>query len=185
MRQIWLISDTHFGHENILTFKREDGTPVRPEFDTVEQMDQCMLDHLNDMVKPGDSLYHLGDVYFSKTRAAKALGYLKAMPFKKRLLLGNHDDGKDPILHEIFGKIDMWRIFKEHNALLTHVPIYPAEIRKVWYNIHGHIHEKPAPTDAHICVCVEHTGYKPVPIEEVMKGHNKKLKEGERCSKSI
>jgi calcineurin-like phosphoesterase family protein len=169
MRQIWLISDTHLGHSNILNFET-DGVKVRPEFDNVDQMNDCIMDNLNDMVKPGDILYHLGDVYFNHSKAKKALGHFKALPFKKRLILGNHDNGTDPVLLDIFGKISMWRIFREYNCCLTHVPIHKESFRKFGYNVHGHIHEKPSYGLEYINVCVEKTGYKPVAIEEVMKG---------------
>jgi len=169
-RQIWLISDTHLGHENVLNFEDESGVKIRTGFDHLDHMNEKIMDNLNDNVKTGDILYHLGDVYFSKIRAQKALGHFKALPFKKRLILGNHDDALDPNLHDIFGKIMLWRIFKEFNCVCSHIPLREESFRKVEYNVHGHIHEKESPSPFHINVCVERTNYMPVPIEEVMKG---------------
>ena len=63
MKNIWLISDTHFFHSNILKFTDDNGELIRGKlFDTVEQMNECMLDNWNSVVKPGDIVYHLGDV---------------------------------------------------------------------------------------------------------------------------
>lgn len=169
MRNIWLISDTHFGHEGILKFVDDHDNLIRPGFDSLDHMNQRILDNISDNVKPGDILYHLGDVYFSSVRAESALKQFKSMPFKKRLILGNHDDAKDKRLQEIFGKIVLWRIFKEHNVMLTHVPIMPDSFRKVEYNVHGHIHEKESFSMNHINVCVEKTNYMPVHIDDVMK----------------
>lgn len=55
MRQIWLISDTHFGHEKIIEYT---GRP----FKNAAEMDQCIADNWADCVKPQDLVYHLGDV---------------------------------------------------------------------------------------------------------------------------
>lgn len=124
-----------------------------------------MLDNWNRVVTDSDIVYHLGDVYFGKGH-----GILNALKGKKRLLLGNHDDGKDEHLHKVFQKIELWRLFKEWNCLLTHVPIHESGIRKVEYNVHGHIHQQKSPTGKHINVSVEVMNYTPIPLEVLMKG---------------
>ena len=57
MSNTWLISDTHFNHELILSFVDYVGKPVRP-FAGVDELNQCMLDYWNDTVKPNDTVYH-------------------------------------------------------------------------------------------------------------------------------
>ena len=47
MRDIWVTSDTHFGHANILHFEDEDGQLVRPDFSSVDDMNQTMVDRWN------------------------------------------------------------------------------------------------------------------------------------------
>src|SRR6266704_3219915 len=87
MSNIFLVSDTHFGHARILTFKRNDGiTPLR-HFKTVEEMDDTMIQNWNSVVKPSDSIYHLGDVVMNR-RFLSVMGSLNG---SKRLVLGNHD----------------------------------------------------------------------------------------------
>ena len=50
MPAVWLISDTHFGHEKTCTvFKREDGSPLRP-FSCAEEMDEFMIKTWNERV---------------------------------------------------------------------------------------------------------------------------------------
>lgn len=161
---IFVISDTHFGHSNFLNFENTDGTKIRP-FASVEEMDQLMLDNWNRVVTDSDIVYHLGDVYFNGRH-----GILNALKGKKRLLLGNHDNGKDQNLHSIFQKIELWRLFKEWNCLLTHVPIHESGLLKVEYNVHGHIHQNESPTQKHINVSVEKINYTPIPLEVLMKG---------------
>ena len=60
MPNTFVISDTHFNHELILTFKDYVGKPVR-HFDSVAQMNECMFDNWNSVVTPADTVYHLGD----------------------------------------------------------------------------------------------------------------------------
>ena len=63
-RDIWVMSDTHFRHKNILTFRDSStGKLVRgDDFASVDEMDEHMIERWNSVVKQGDLVYHLGDV---------------------------------------------------------------------------------------------------------------------------
>jgi calcineurin-like phosphoesterase family protein len=162
-RNIFIISDTHFGHENMLNFTDSNtGAKVRTFYD-VHDMDEHMIDRWNKTVKDHDIIYHLGDVYFAYGREI-----LPRLRGRKRLILGNHDNGKDQNLHRYFEKIMMWRMFPEFNCLLTHVPVHESALFKVEYNLHGHIHQNPSPTARHINCCVEVQDYMPKSIEELV-----------------
>lgn len=91
---IHFISDTHFGHANVIKYSN------RP-FDDVHQMDYTMITNICEAVKPGDVLYHLGD--FGMHKAAELERILAVLP-KMHLLLGNHDSEirKKKRLHELF-----------------------------------------------------------------------------------
>jgi calcineurin-like phosphoesterase family protein len=163
MSEIWVISDTHFGHVNIIKYGD------RP-YKHVDEMNEDMLQKWNAVVSPQDKVYHLGDVYMGKMNDH----FLTRLNGKKRLILGNHDNGKDQNLWKAFQKIDMWRMFPEFGLLLTHVPVHPSSLEKngrngnpdmQLVNVHGHIHQKPSPRGPYKCVCVEQTGYTPVNIE--------------------
>lgn len=173
MGKSFVISDTHFGHENILRFKDKEGSYFRGDlFDTVDQMDECMVDNWNSVVRPGDKVYHLGDVFFGSKERFQGIWPL--LNGSKRLIVGNHDDIKWLSSGGFFKKVYMWRIFPELNAVLTHVPIHESGIR-TWgdygddgVNIHGHIHQNPSPTEQHICVSVEQINYTPVELESLV-----------------
>lgn len=164
MSEVWVVSDTHFGHKNIIAYC---GRP----FKSVEEMDEDMVKKWNERVTPQDKIYHLGDVYF-----ADGWKHLDRLNGKKRLILGNHDDDI-PQLQKYFQKISLWRDWAEYNILMSHIPIHPDHIvwNKLWQvprrNIHGHIHQKQVllpsgvPDKRYGCVCVEHTDYYPVHIE--------------------
>ena len=165
MRNIFIISDTHFGHENILKFTDDrDGSHVRPNFSSVEEMDEHMVERWNSVVRYCDIVYHLGDVYFDNGHRV-----LKRLKGRKRLVLGNHDNPKSEFIMNNFSKIMMWRMFPEFDCVLTHVPIHESGMFKIKYNLHGHIHQNPSPTARHINCCVELNDYTPKTIEECLK----------------
>lgn len=181
MSEIYIISDTHFGHDNIIKYCK------RPFHDSRE-MNEKILDNLNAIIKPQDHLWHLGDVYFKGGfKTEEEIHYLfNRIPGKKRLILGNHDQGKDPILHKYFQKIELWRMFPEFGLLLTHIPVHESTLGiimrpKEFYNdvdweglpgakrqlknVHGHIHQNKSPEGPYINACVEWTDYKPINLE--------------------
>jgi calcineurin-like phosphoesterase family protein len=171
---IWVTSDHHFNHANILKFKDKDGKKFRGDlFKDVAEMNEKMIHNWNSVIKPEDKVYHLGDVYFGNQQEADTI--LSRLMGKKRLIVGNHDClyGKGNVLHKHFKKIYMWRLFKEHNMLLSHVPIHKESFRKVDYNVHGHIHQNDPYGPEYINVCVERTNYTPVHVEEVIKKYGK------------
>jgi len=69
----FLISDTHWGHNNILTFKRKDGSPLRPGFTSIEEHDEYLIWKWNSVVGEGDKVYHLGDVGFKSFSKMKEI----------------------------------------------------------------------------------------------------------------
>ena len=166
MRDIFIISDTHFGHANMLKFTDSNtGQLIRPGFASVEEMDELMVNRWNSVVKDDDIVYHLGDVYIGGNRGVTILPQLRG---RKRLILGNHDNGKDQNLHRHFEKIMMWRMFPEFDCVLTHVPVHQSTMFKVQYNLHGHIHQNASPSEQHINCCVEVQDYTPVSIEQLI-----------------
>jgi calcineurin-like phosphoesterase family protein len=164
-RTIFIVSDTHFDHANILTFKHTDGTMLR-DFSSVGEMNERMVNRWNAVVRDQDIVYHLGDVFLDKG-AGTGYDILSRLKGRKRLILGNHDTVNERLLKS-FEKIMVWRMFPEHNCLLTHVPVHQSSLWKVQYNLHGHIHRNPSPTEQHINCCVEVQDYTPKAIEELV-----------------
>lgn len=160
-RNIWVISDTHFGHENIIKYCN------RP-FSNVWDMNETMIHNWNTVVKQEDIVYHLGDVGMGG-KAADLHDILKRLHGRKRLLLGNHDNGESPVLKLNFQKIRLWRMFREFGILLTHVPVHEGTLNpeKCPVNVHGHIHNHVIPDSRYVNVSVEHTDYTPVNIESL------------------
>ena len=171
MKNIWVISDTHFGHENILRFMDNNGNHIRP-FDNVNQMNEYMIEKWNSAVKPGDKVYHLGDVFFGDKENFKKLW--PKLYGSKTLIVGNHDDIKWLSSGGFFKNVHMWRMFPEHGLLFSHVPVDRSIVEgltchkdKRFLNVHGHIHNNPSPTGYHFNVSVEWIDYTPWNIEEI------------------
>ena len=171
MADLFVISDTHFNHEGILTFKDYLKKPCRT-FDTVSQMNECMLDAWNDTVKPNDTVIHCGDVLFGHNKVDWLDTNFAKLPGKKRLVLGNHDNPK--FLAPFFKDIQLWIDMSDKGLIFTHTPLHPSTLAeshrfgsKDVLNVHGHIHSNPSPDGPYKCVCVEHTSYAPVNIEDL------------------
>ena len=80
--RIWLTSDSHFGHKNIIEYSK------RP-FVSVEEMTEKLIANWNSVVQPEDEIYHLGDIFLCKKPEAEAI--LKRLQGKIHLIRGNHD----------------------------------------------------------------------------------------------
>ncbi len=163
MTTIFLISDTHFGHEGILHFKTPEGLPVRP-FKTVEEMDEHMVERWNSVVRPQDHIYHLGDVAMK----APGLGILKRLNGHKRLVRGNHDIFKTKQYLQYFDEIYGVRVFDD--LILSHIPLHPESLKLHWTNVHGHLHNNVPQFgigEQYYNVSVEHIDYTPVSLEQV------------------
>jgi calcineurin-like phosphoesterase family protein len=171
---IWVTSDSHWNHVNILRFTDSNtGKLVRPEFKDVTDMNETMIRNWNSVVKPGDKVYHLGDVFFGDKEWFKKMW--PRLNGSKRLVIGNHDDVKFLSSGGFFGKVMMWRMFPEFNILMSHVPLHESGLYRgakkdsPMLNVHGHIHQNKSPKGPYKCVCVEQTNYTPVHIEDLAK----------------
>jgi calcineurin-like phosphoesterase family protein len=181
-KNTWVISDTHFGHANILNFMDDDGNLIRGDFENVDHMNECMIDNWNSVVKNGDSVYHLGDVFFGPKENFE--GLWPKLNGSKRLIVGNHDDIKYLAGGGFFKKVMMWRMWPEFGLLMSHVPVHESslkifvkhkgyeegdvgDVQEHLMNIHGHIHQNPSPSPNHRNVSVEAINYTPVNIEEL------------------
>src|SRR6267142_5019611 len=117
---LWFISDTHFSHAKMVQeFKLADGSPAR-DFKSVEEMDETIIAHWNEIVKPQDHIYHLGDVTMFRKVAQIKYSVLDRLNGHKRLLLGNHDADKIENYLPWFEKIFACRVLD--NILFTHIP---------------------------------------------------------------
>lgn len=171
MANIFFCSDHHFYHQNILTFKRDDGTPLR-EFSDVNHMNEIMVQRHNERVRPNDKVYFLGDVTMS--RNARGLEILGRMNGEKVLIKGNHDLCKPQQYLQYFKDIRGSHQFD--GMILTHIPIHPDSLARWGLNVHGHLHYQVVrlplsqiPDRRYYNVSMERINYTPISLEEVKK----------------
>jgi calcineurin-like phosphoesterase family protein len=79
----FFVSDTHFGHKNILTLGSG------RSFSSIEEHDETLIERWNKVVKPEDTVYHLGDVALGKI--AESLPLVGRLNGHIKLVSGNHD----------------------------------------------------------------------------------------------
>lgn len=132
MIETFFISDTHFGHKNILQYEPD----ARP-FETVEEMNEVLIERWNSVVKSRDIIYHLGDFAFGKRNISIA----SRLNGKKRLILGNHDCYPVSEYYNYFERV--YGAFCWNRCILTHIPIHPGCLGSGYFlNVHGHLHSK-------------------------------------------
>ena len=197
-QKLWFCSDSNYGHTNICRgvtkWKTLDGgVPIdqtRP-FDTLEQMNDRIVEGLNASIGEDDILFHMGDFSFG--------GFENIEIFRNRincknihLILGNHDH------HILKNKGGVRSFFKSVNSLLTlEVEMYKEDKKdpKVahtfelshypitsWKNmnngvmhLHGHVHLNPNlrmssnNKGRYMDVGMDGNNMNPISLEEVLK----------------
>ena len=166
MKEKFFISDLHLGHENILNFfigeDDDDPTLLRP-FDNMMEMHLTIIEGWNARVSDGDMVYVLGDVAWNNN----ALRLMDMMNGTKTIVKGNHDHL--PAITYLRHFKDIVGVKQIEGYWLTHVPMHACAVEqeRVKGNVHGHMHDKPAPSYKHMNVCVEQVNYTPVSFDEV------------------
>lgn len=158
MNNVYIIANTHFGHKKIIEFEKE----KRP-FATIEAHDYELVQRWNSVVRPKDTVWHLGDVFFGKD-GHLVLGSLNGI---KKLVLGNHDHYPLEIYQRYFSKI--FGAAQYGHCILTHVPVHESQFHRYRVNIHGHLHHKTIPDKRYRCVSAEQTELKPVLLNPLTK----------------
>ena len=81
---IYFTSDCHFNHNNILKYEPE----TRP-FNTIEEMNETIIANWNNVVKPEDTVYVLGDMFMGALDSIEPI--LNRLNGTIKLVRGNHD----------------------------------------------------------------------------------------------
>jgi len=166
--RIFFTSDGHLGHRAILGSRLGLSRP----FASIEDHDEALIANWNAVVRPGDTVWHLGDFCY-RCPEAKARAYFARLHGRKFLIRGNHDkigvrlpwDG--PV-------VDVARV---------HVPLADGSTQGVWcshyahrvwprmhrgdIHLFGHSHGTLPGTAASTDVGVDCFGYRPVTLAEI------------------
>ena len=127
--KVWLITDTHFNHDNIKTYcKRPDDFTER------------IIRNWQRLVKPEDCVIHLGDVAIGNRRAVDSI--LTKLPGRKALIRGNHDSQHSNTWWMKHGFDFACDSMVFRNVWLTHAPWLEPLPAGTVINVHGHIHTR-------------------------------------------
>ena len=140
---IWVTSDLHFNHLNILKYEPES----RP-FENVEEMNKILIENWNKVVKHSDTVYVLGDLMMGSLEEGRKC--IEQLNGKIVLVRGNHDTPKRLEMYKELG-IDVHDIFylpyKGRYFIMCHFPIASQEFidmvihdNSEVVNLYGHVH---------------------------------------------
>lgn len=183
--RVFFTADLHFDHENVIGFDK------RP-WNTIEEMNQGLLERWNRKVQKGDLVYVLGDLFW-KGDSKMLLKYLERLNGQIYMIKGNHDhwlhnagvknklsgvkdylDTVVPLRDGTGRRVVMSHYFipfyngHYHNAIMLHghshnTEEYEAEEKmKVWLNQNGF------PCRAYNVGCM-HWNYEPVLLDEILE----------------
>ena len=194
-QKLFFTSDTHYSHTNICsaTTSWEKGEENTRKFNSLEQMNDTLVNNINEVVGENDILFHLGDWSFG--------GFDKIPEFRNRiicknihLLLGNHDHHIEKNKEDIrllFSSVNQYLELQvkynvntplqgEVNLVLMHYPIASwNNMNKGWIHLHGHVH---LPSNKRIAqgramdVGVDGNNLKPVSLKEILKLRERPIK---------
>lgn len=138
MGKLFFTSDTHFGHARVIDFSS------RP-FKDIEEMNETLIKNWNEVVKPNDTIFHLGDFALGGSKIWKET--LERLNGKKYLIMGNHDfKNFRNSYREYFEEVVLakYYTYKDKAMYLSHCPYlcYGGDERGVW-NLYGHVHSGP------------------------------------------
>ena len=161
--QTYFSSDFHLGHKAI--------TKYRTQFSSMEEHDEAILTMLESF--PKRTLMHiLGDFLFDGPNLNYYLLRLSNLPYKIKLVMGNHDSkllySKCPSNIEI-----QLPLYSYKNMWISHCPIHPQELRSRILSVHGHLHGgivhhcDGEPDERYFNVNLDNNNFKPVPIETI------------------
>lgn len=170
MKKTYFSSDWHLDHKNVIKYDN------RP-FKSVDEMNETIIVNYNNIVKPEDDFYFLGDFSFNVKKMENHLSRLNGNLF---FIKGNHD-GKEHInLYKKYGIfLGEQKEIKVNNQsiILNHYSM------KVWnkshhgtWHLYGHSHGS-LPDDKNSlsfdagCMLFD---YKPIEFEQVQKIMSKK-----------
>jgi len=157
--KIYTIADTHFFHDNIITYCN------RP-FKSIEEQDRLLISKWNSTVTDNDLVIHLGDIALSKKSEDLKI-VLKALKGRKVLVQGNHDR-RSRLWYLMSGISFVCDRFVWDKTIFTHRPMLLEHLDEYEFNVHGHIHEKVKQHYKYINVSVEQINYTPINLERLI-----------------
>jgi len=144
MGEIFLTSDTHFAHQPMFLWEPRG-------FQSVEEMNEAIIERWNKVVKPDDTVIHLGDIMLTNNKIG--LECLKSLNGTINIIWGNHDSpSRQMLIHTecpniiTLGYAHMFK-YGKYSIYLSHYPTLTANYDDKHFsqhviNMHGHTHQQ-------------------------------------------
>lgn len=159
--KIWVCSDLHFFHDNII---KHCNRPC-----TQEEHNEWILNKVNLNVGSNDIIYHVGDfAYGSKSKYPQLQDLFSKLNGNWRFILGNHDKENqlkslcNNTKHKVVGPLEEF-YYNDRLFVLFHYPIENWNGKhRGSIHLHGHIHNNeitPIKNRFNVCLDYEHKIY--------------------------
>ena len=192
MSRIFISSDFHFSHRNLCV-----GTSLWPDksgcrdFQTVEDHDATILNNINTLVMPEDTLWILGDfsVGSQSMGLSKEQAYIKYRNLIRckdiKYIVGNHSLNKKKLRElGIFSEVhDYYELmYKKKMICLMHYQIHTwNSMHKGSYHLFAHSHSCPKIVRGRSCdIGLDGNNFKPYLLDDILDelSPNLKITEG-------
>ncbi len=177
--KIWVVSDSHFSHFNIIKYCK------RP-FKSVEEMNEKMIKKWNNVVSKNDIVIDLGDAVFTKGKSQKIKDIFNRLNGRHILVRGNHSRKSYSFYLSFCVDFICERFswyYNNKRILFIHSPhkVEYGDLKRHDYIIHGHRHDKgehiyKKGNTIFIDVSVEKIGYTPKQLPEIINKAKNKYK---------
>lgn len=140
---IYFTSDYHFCHNKEFLYKPRG-------FDTIEEMNEAIVENHNKIINHNDDVYILGDLILNDNNMGLSL--IQRLNGKIHIILGNHDTDNRIQLYQTCDNVNSIAVaerlrYKKYHFLLSHYPSFTGNLQKeslhqMTLNLYGHTHQK-------------------------------------------
>lgn len=168
----WISSDFHLGHANIAGPSCSNWEKGYRNFTSLDEMNYTIIDNLNSMIMPEDTLYFLGDFAFYHDKGTIPWFRSQIRCRNIHLLFGNHDGRLRKRYRDCFTTTqDLLEISLNKNRItLCHFPILVWDKKHYGaLHMHGHCHGNLEVSFGRMMdVGVDTNNFKPYLIDDVI-----------------
>ena len=142
---IYFTSDLHLCHDKEFLYGARG-------FSSIGEMNEAVVDRWNSVVKPGDTVYVLGDLMLGGTSGTEAgVQLLSRLVGDIRIILGNHDTDNRIAAYSTLGSVKSILYADKVTAgglklFLTHYPCITdnqeKSLKQTVFSLSGHTHSK-------------------------------------------
>ena len=159
----WIWSDLHLHHNNIIRYC---GRP----FQSVDAMNEALLAAWKETVSETDTIICGGDIALAGALQRERLARVRAMPGRKLLVRGNHEFGRNGRPADT-GSDATWMtlVITGQSDARGNAYRYERGAGRNGEPVRTRAHNEPLRAGPYVNICVEHTEYRPLPLDAVRR----------------